>query len=126
MKKTRALKLYKVVLNDLSGPFTPWSFEEYLPQRTAARYRHAGKWLPKRETLISCAMGWHYCTGKKQLKQFVHLNISWTHNFMVFEVEVRGKCLHWHGKSCAQQLRLVKQVGKRMGGYAWLQSTNYR
>ena len=87
--------LFKALSTYNHGPFTAYSFDEYLP-----RGKQPGKWTEKRYGLSICLMGWHGCKDGEILEYL-------TEN--IYEIETRGQVLEGDGKFTAQQIRFIRK-----------------
>jgi hypothetical protein len=99
--------LYKLIRRRLSrGPYSNFDFTPYLPKKG-----RPGMWLPKRHYIRTCHSGWHYCVGKQEIKNYAknihHLRLD---EMDLYIIEIRGDSLRGYGKSCAQEMRLLKKV----------------
>ena len=90
------MKYYKFLTTENKGKYSEYDFTKYLPNGDKP-----GKWLRKRENIKMCERGYH-CFAPEHILKWLEAQL--------FEVEIKGRCVHGDDKTVAQQMRFIRKV----------------
>jgi hypothetical protein len=90
------MKYYKFLTADNKGKFSEYDFTQYLPDRDKP-----GKWLRKIDNPVLCEKGYH-CFMPEHILEWLEAQL--------FEVEIKGRCVHGDDKTVTRQMRFIRKV----------------
>ena len=90
------MKYYKFLTADNKGKYSEYDFTKYLPNDDKP-----GKWLRKIENPVLCESGYH-CFMPEHILEWLEAQL--------FEVEIKGRCVHGYDKTVTRQMRFIRKV----------------
>ncbi len=90
------MKYYKFLTADNKGKYSGYDFTKYLPHDDKP-----GKWMRKIENPVLCESGYH-CFAPEYILEWLEAQL--------FEVEIKGRCVHGDDKTVAQQMRFIRKA----------------
>jgi len=90
------MKYYKFLTADNKGKYSEYDFTKYLPNGDKP-----GKWLRKIENPVLCDSGYH-CFAPEHILEWLEAQL--------FEVEIKGRCVHGDDKTVAQSMRFIRKI----------------